>query len=194
MKKEYTFILSLFSFISLLALVLGFIVVNVYLSSFGFYDFSIFQTRYIVSGFLPAVCIALFCFGAIGIEGDVLKNRGLFSVIFLIGIICTLTITILYGKLLYPHIPFEFGGGQPVYAGLLFKDESKDIVPSFKPLGTSEYLLVDVLYQTSDFLVIRTDRGVFLVYRDQIQSIYYLADNLVDFKQIGKGLIFASDK
>jgi hypothetical protein len=177
-------IVSFLTGITLVSLICGFIIVNIYLSGFGFYDFSFFQTRYIAAGipFLIIIGLLFLTFSFI------LKKSFLLLIIFLLTFLSL--IFQIYPKLIYPNIQFAYGGGKPICVAILFNEQGDNIIPVKEKLpGETQYLITKLLYQTDDYLLLKTDRGVFLVYQDKIKSVYY-PDNMCNFNESGKNLFF----
>lgn len=178
-KKIISFLTG-FTFISLIC---GFIIVNIYLSGYGFYDFSFFQTRYIAAG-IPFLLI----FGLILVPFSFILKKIIVKIIF--GLFVLFFIFQIYPKIIYPNIKFSYGGGKPICAAILFNEQNDKIIPvkENKP-GETQYLITILLYQTDNYLLLKTDRGVFLVYQDKIKSVYY-PNGMCNINETGKNLIF----
>jgi hypothetical protein len=171
---DYTKIISAAAVIFFIS---GFMIWNFYLESFGFSEFNIVQTRFILTGasfcvvFL-SLFVVLILLPLIGISllvGKV-KHKKIDSAPFkpyVFGVIAILYLgsLYLYPKTFFAYVPSYFGGGRPMTLSIIASEEEINFLEPF--LGKSSPV------QTQDQC---------LVYQNEGGAIFLLLNRIVEVK------------
>lgn len=151
-------IIKIFSILFVLSFSLGFLIWNLYLERLGFSEFTIIQTRFIITGLFPIACflslsgsfaISQFILNKIFDKFCISRKKEFFniknffpsffeknkifciSLLFYLGIPVFLILVSLYTYFIFPFIPASFGGGQPRFISLITTEEEIKYLSNF---------------------------------------------------------------
>lgn len=187
--------ISILGFVPIFVAISGFLILNIHLQTFGFWDYSIFQPRYIAVG-LPFLLFFIILAVILYLISKSETRKGVFPLkVFLILILFSyLPFLGLYTFILFPNIPYSFGGGRPIMVGIKFEKADENIIPYNKIDTSNDFFVVNkLIYQTTNFVLLENNYGVFLIGNERIKSIFYDKHKTIKEDSMGKQYIFINE-
>lgn len=157
------------SVFAVLVIFLGYLTTNLWLSSYGMWDPGLFSPSLIPSG-LWSFSITALCVMSIYYMPKKTRIQKLAVFSCCVGTI--FLVLLIIPKVIYPQIPKYFGGGKPVVVAINLKNPQ--IIPDFKEYEEDEYIVVDLIYWTNDFIVIDYRLGSFQISISELDAIHYM--------------------
>lgn len=140
----------------LLAYIFGFIAWNYHLSNYGFFEYNLFQVRYLSAGFLPAAALTV-----IFLINNLIKRFKKIIFCFFV-VVFLLLYYFIYVRNIFPNLPPYFGGAKPFVISIIANPEQIKMLENFNIESTPnagdkdsvETIKVCNLYQNNEFVVI----------------------------------------
>ena len=150
-----------FAFSVLAVYAIGFIVWNTYLLSFGFFEFNIVQLRFISSGLLFLLPLAILSCLSFAVSG----SR---TVKFILTAVSILVWLFLFIIVIFPVVPQSFGGARPIPTTIIGTTEQIEYLLNFN-ITTAD---------NGEKLPVQT-KPVCLIYQNQDYSLVFNATNIL---------------
>lgn len=101
-----------FSLLLFVVYSIGFLVWNIYLGQYGFFEYNFLQTRYISAGIIFILPLFLLFYPF----SKIIREDGQGRFVFLT---CFFVFLFIFAKFIFPRIPQYLGGGKPTFVSLL---------------------------------------------------------------------------
>lgn len=167
--KSISLFISLFSIVAYIA---GFFIWNIYLNSFGFMEYDIIQTRFVLTG---AVFLILFLLTLLVIDYfiNIFKKIDIKKHIFYISLIVAIII-IVYANNIFPLIPSVWGGGKPWRLSIISTETEIDYLVNFGiKRGDGSRVQTENLclaYENKDIVLILLDDRIIEIKKEFIKG------------------------
>lgn len=183
---------SSLSVLGIISYVIGFVIWNSYLSSFGFFEYNVIQVRFLSAGllFLLFLSIIVLCYLCI----KILKpEHKLLKLALLILFVPLSIIGILKFKIIFERVPQYLGGGKPIPTTLIGTPEQIYYLNNFGIEGVENQAdkesvqteFVCLIYQNNDYILISNTETTPLpipgIIRIQERVISLSRDSVVGF-------------
>ena len=171
-------LIKIVSFFAVSALVMGFLIWNLYLVRLGFYEFNIFQARYIHAGipFLfvapPVVALLLLLLRYLLVRVPRISKDVRSGIMIYLGAIFFVLLTILYAFLIFPSFSQAFGGAQPRVLSVIASEQDIDYLASFGIQKSSPIITENlcVAYENQETIIILREDRVLMIKKDDFRG------------------------